>query len=339
MLYATLPLYAAGIMILPVYYAHYFIPVIAFMPVLWVEARHDLKLWFGRRRGLVFPLMLACLAYVVLTFRWFRIAAEDVVGLDQFLSCAYQLPDQFVWMANGLFILKAAILLVLIALCARQKPITFLPVLGLVLAAFGVADICYALLPLADAYRYCPTLKATMIESGLVLQVGSIVLFFAVWAMPQSFRKNSRWVWLLAGLLLFGTLANPVWRKGAWELTRRSHLHKQAIAELAKIVPPDGVVFGERAPQLFLSLKTRVSAAVNGNPVPLVLNMHRAYPDRPLFAILDFENCYHIGHYQKAQQDITVRDLCMLQLPSFLTGNPTNVLFVQLDVHPDVQEP
>ena len=334
-LYATLPLYAAGIMIMPVYYAHYFIPVIAFMPVLWVEARRDLKLWFGMRRWLACFLMIAGLAYIVITFQSFRISADEVVGLEQFMTCAYWLPNQCMWLANGLFILKATIVLALIGLCARHKPLTFLPVLGLMLAALGVAEICYALLPLADASRYSPTVKDTMKESALLLQVGSILLFFAVWSMPQIFRQNARWVWLLVGLLLFGTMVNSVWRKGTLELTQRSYLHKTAAAELAKLVPPNAVVFGERAPQILLSLKMRVSGAVNGNPVPLVLAMYRTCPDRPLFALLDFEHSFHAGHYANAQKDITVYESCMLQLPSFGTGQPVNVLLARLVVNPD----
>ncbi|MEO5368092.1 MAG: glycosyltransferase family 39 protein, partial [Magnetococcus sp. WYHC-3] len=251
-LYATLPLYAAGIMILPVYYAHYFIPVIAFVPVLWLEARRDLKLWCGRKNWIVWLLLAICLAYIVCTFRLFRITVDEAVGLEPFLASAFQLPHQLMWMANGMYILKAAILLVAIGLYLRQKKPAFLPAAGIILSAFGVADLCYALLPLSEGYPYCKVLKDTMKESALMLQVGAIIIFFVVWGMPMFFRRNLRWILLLVGLLLFGTMANPVWRNGVCELTKQNQLHKKAVAELAKIVPENGVVFGERAPQLFL---------------------------------------------------------------------------------------
>lgn len=101
-----------------------------------------------------------------------------------FLAAASVLPQQFMWMANGRFVLMAAILLAVLGLCVRLRKPGLAPVIGISLAALGVADLCYSLLPLCEGYRFFSNLKESMKEVALMLQVGSIVLFF--WAPSKS---------------------------------------------------------------------------------------------------------------------------------------------------------
>jgi hypothetical protein len=138
------------------------------------------------------------------------------------------------------------------------------------------------------------------------------------------------WYGLLPLIFAGATLANPVWRNGMAELTQRGHLHKQAIAQLAALVPDNAVVFGERAPQLCLTLKARVSPAPNRDPVPTVLAMHKKFPDRPLFALLDSEHNYHFTHYEENKDKLRMEVLRTLKLPSFNTGLPSDVFLVRL---------
>ncbi len=332
LLYLALPLYAAGIMILPVYYAHYFMPVIAFIPVLWFEARRDLKLWVGRERGFVWALMALALACVMASFHAFEIAADKADTLNRYLANAYNLPQQIFWCSNGGYILAAAALLTLLGLWARLRKPTAWVTVGVLVSALGVADLCYCRLPLSEAYKYTDIFPETMTDVAHLLQVVTIVFFFVVWGLPGMFRHSVRWHLFLVLVLVGGTAANPRWRKSVGELTERGHLHKTAVAELAKIVPDNAVVFGERAPQLFLALKARVSPVPNANPVPVVLKMHETFPERPLFAILDAEHKYHYTHYEENKDKIRMEVLRTLQLPSFNTGLPSNVYLVRLHV-------
>jgi hypothetical protein len=333
LLYLTLPLYATGIMILPVYYAHYFIPVIAFIPILWLEARRDLKLWVGRERWLAFALMALAVICVMVSFHSFEVTADKADCLNAYLANAYNLPQQIVWAGNGVYVLVTAALLTLLGVWARpRKPTGWVVAIGVLFSALGVADLCYCRLHLSEAYKYTPIFPATVTDVAHLLQVVAIAFFFVIWCLPGMFRQSVRWYLFLLVIFVCGTLANPRWRKGVCELAERGYLHKQAVAKLASIVPDNAVVFGERAPQLFLSLKSRVSPMPNGDPVPVVLAVHEKFPDRPLFALLDSEHNYHYAHYTNCSNRIRVEVLNTLKLPSFNNGLPANVYLLRLHV-------
>lgn len=332
LLYLAFPLYAAGIIILPVFYAHYYIPLLAFVPVLWVEARRDLKRWRGGSLWLTAVLLVSAVAFVLASYHTFVVYPDEAEGLTPYLSNAYNLPPKIVWCRNGFYILATAMVLLVSGLIARRRRLTFLVVLGVALSALGVADLCFYSIPLCEAYKHTPIFSASMKAVAGVLQVSCVLLFFAVWGPSSTFCRGVRWHVLLPLIFVGATLANPVWRSGSVELTTRGTLHRQAVAELAKVVPDNAVVFGERAPQLFLSLKARVSPAPNRDPVPTVLAVHERFPDRPLFALLDSEHNYHFTHYEENKDRIRLEVLRTLRLPSFNTGLPSDVFLVRLHV-------
>jgi hypothetical protein len=212
-----------------------------------------------------------------------------------------------------------------------RKP-TGWALLGVLLSAVGVADLCFSKIPLIEAYKYTPIFSATIKDVAYLLQVACILLFFVVWGLPGLFRKSVRWYLFFAAFFVCSTLANPVWRSGAKELTQRGRLHKKAVAELAKIVPDNAVVFGERAPQLFLSLKPRVSPMPNADPVPTVFKVHEKFPERPLFALLDSEHNYHYAHYMNNTNRIRMEVVRTLKLPSFNNGAPADAYLVRLHI-------
>ncbi len=330
LLYMIPLLYAAGLMIMPVYYGHYFIPIIAFLPMIWIEARHDLKLWAGKDRWFVVALMAIALLFTLTNLYFFDVPAEKATALNDYLSNAYNLPQRIVWHANGVYILATTALLLILGLWAhRRKPTAWVGA-GLLLSALGVADLCFYCLPISEAHKFTPLFPATMKEAAFVLQGGSVVLFFAVWGLPEKLRAHARWYLLLVLLIGFGTIVDSRWRNGVFELTERSFLHKKAVAELQKLIPANAVVFGERAPQLFLSLKSRVAPVPNGDPVPLALKIHKKYPAIPLFALLDAEHNYHFTHYDRNKDKIQLKVLHTLRLPSFNNSLPSNVFLVQL---------
>ncbi len=330
--YAVFPLYALGIMIMDVYYAHYFIPVIVFFPVLWLMARHDLKRWSGQDRKRALLLMALAGVFVFFSFHTFDVAEAQAESLNDYLANAYNLPQRIVWTRNGGYILVGGLCLLALALLAHQRRPTCSAFLGLSLSALGVSELCYSRLPLSEAYKYTSLFPSTMRDVAYVLQAGSIALFFAVWCMPGIVRKGTRWLLFFLALMAFGTGANPRWRKGLVELTERGQLHKRAVADLSQIVPDDAIVFGERAPQLFLSLKARVSPIPNGDPVPTVLRIHQEYPERPLFALIDAEHNYHFTHYNNNPDKIRMQVIHTLKLPSFNSGLPCDVFLIRLTV-------
>jgi len=276
--------------------------------------------------------MALALFGVMASFHSFEVTADKADSLSLYLANAYNLPQQIVWMRNGVHILAAAAVLTGLGLLARQRKPTPGVFIGIMLSALGVADLCYCRFPLSEAYKYTSLFPETMKDVARLLQVVSVVLLFVVWGLPGLFRHSFRWYLLLLALFVFGMVANPRWRKGVVELTHRGHLHKSAVGELAKSVPDHAVVFGERAPQLFLSLKPRVAPVPNGNPVPLVLKIHEKFPERPLFALLDAEHNYHFTHYEENKDKLRMEVLRTLKLPSFNDGRPCNVYLIRLHV-------
>lgn len=332
LLYATMVVYTLAISILPVFYAHYYIPIIVFVPLLWFEARHDLKLWGETGRGTSVLLMACAIFFIVISYNSFVVKPEKATELNTLLSNAYNLPQDIVWSHNGVYLLTGATVLALIGLWTCRKYLTPMSVIGLLFSALGVADICYAQLPLSEAYKFTPIFSPTMKTIDHLLQVSSVLLFFAVWALPKTSRNGVRWYVILLVLFAYGTLANPVWRNGARELTHRGHLRTEAVKQLAKLVPPNSVVFGERAPQLFLSLKPRVAPFPNADPVPALLKIHKRYPERPLFAVLDSEHNYHFEHYERNKDKLQYQVVCTLKLPSFNTSLPSDVFLIRFKV-------
>lgn len=331
-LYLALPLYAAGIIVLPVFYTHYYIPVLMMVPFVWFEARHDLKQWAGGNPTVSAALLAGALLAVLWAYNAFAVSPEDATSLSDYLSNAYNLPPKLVWTRNGWYLSSGAALLTLLAIWARQRKPNVWIVAGAFLSALGVADLCFSTIPLCEASKYTPVFSPLIRDVARVLQVCVILILFVVWGMPGLFRRSVRWYVFLLVLFVCGTLANPVWRHGAVELTQRGHLHKQAAAELARLLPDDAVVFGERAPQLLLSLRPRVSPVPNHDPVPVVLNVHKEHPEWPLFALLDSEHNYHFTHYDNNKDKIRMEVLHTLRLPSFNTGLPSDVFLVRLSV-------
>jgi len=330
LLYATPPLYTMGILMLPVYYSHYFIPVIMFVPVVWMEARHDLKRWAGDRWLLGAALSAIALIAMLIAYHEFRIVPSEAAKLKNYIASSYQLPAICVWTWNSGYILGGATFLTALILCARQRKPTCWGIAGVLLSSLLVAGLFFSTIPLCEAYKYIKIYSARIREISFSLQATSILILFAVWGMSGFFRVRARWYMLLPVLLVCGVIANSVWRNAMIELTKRNHLHKQAAAELARLLPDNAVVFGERAPQTLLSLNPRTSALPNNNPVPFLYAVNKKHPTSPLYALIDSEHNYHYSHYEKEKDRIRMEVLHTLKLPSFNTCLPVNVFLIRL---------
>ncbi|MEI7946419.1 MAG: glycosyltransferase family 39 protein [bacterium] len=329
-LYATPPLYTLGILYLPLYYSHYFIPVIMFVPIIWLEARSDLKRWTCGRWPLSTALVTASLGAILVVYYTFKVHPGEAAKLVNYVSTAYQLPATCIWVWNGLYILGGALLLTALTLWARQCRPTLWVIAGTFFAALLVSDICFSTIPLCEAYKTISIYSPHIRSIAFSLQATSILLLFAVWGMPGFFRTRMRWHLLLPVLLVCGVVTNSAWRTAAVELTKRGHLHNKAAAELARLLPANAVVFGERAPQVLLSLQPRVSALPNKNPVPFLYAVNKKYPAFPLYALIDSEHNYHFHHYNKHKDKIRMEVLHTVKLPSFSTGLPSDVFLVRL---------
>lgn len=330
LLYATPSIYTMGILALPVYYSHYFIPIMMFVPLTWIEARHDLKRWSCGKWSVGATLSAIALAAILAAYYAFRVNPSEAAQLKDYISTAYNLPLTCIWTWNGLYILCGAGILAALTLLARQRKPTLWIIAGVLISAILVADLCFSTIPLCEAYKFIKIYSARMRDISLSLQATSILILFAVWGMSGFFRVRARWYMLLPALLVCGMVVNSVWRHAIIELAQRGHLHKKAAAELAPFLPANAVVFGERAPQVLLSLPPRVSALPNNNPVPFLYAVNAKYPTFPLYALIDSEHNYHYHHYNRHKDKIRMEVLHTVKLPSFNTTLPCDVFLVRL---------
>lgn len=222
---------------------------------------------------------------MLVSYDSFHVPPNAGESISPYLSNAYNLPPRIVWTRNGPYLLAAAGVFTLLGLWARLRKPTVWVVAGVLLSALCVADLCYFTIPLCEAHKFTTIFSPVIRSVAYVLQISVRVIFFAVWGLPGLLRGGVRWHLLFAAFLLCATLANPVWRIGARELKEKGQLHKKAVADIARLVPRNAVVFGERAPQLLLSLRPRAVPAPNCSPVPFIWAVHEKYPDRPLFAL------------------------------------------------------
>ena len=118
-------------------------------------------------------------------------------------------------------------------------------------------------------------------------------------------------------------LAVPGWRAAAAELLRPgTRLHAQAAKEIAALVPENAVVVGERSNQMLMSLPIRTATTfpANSDPMPVVRAVRKADPGVKLFALVDTQHAYNLQHYREHADEVQLRLLKTLRMPSFSSG-------------------
>ena len=113
------------------------------------------------------------------------------------------------------------------------------------------------------------------------------------------------------------------WRQAACELIRpATHYHDLAAKELVSLLPKDAIVIGERANQMLMSLPIRTATTfpANSDPMPVIRSVRKADPDAKLFALVDTQHAYNLQHYRKHADEVQLRLLKTLRMPSFSSG-------------------
>ncbi len=149
----------------------------------------------------------------------------------------------------------------------------------------------------------------------LMPAVVSFGVFLAVvvgsYSFPRFFAQKKVWFSLPLLFVLASALLTPLWRQSVVELANlRTHFHRDAAKVIAKIVPENAVVIGERSNQMLMSLPTRTATtfAFNSDPIPVVKALWKREPDTPLYALVDTQHSYNLNHYRENAS------LCNLQV-------------------------
>ncbi len=326
--YLSFPLYTCSILIMNGYYAHYFIPLIVFIPFLWLEARKDLRSSPDRHTWPKLCLLGAALAVTVLLCNSIAVSKSDLPNLAPFISQAYNLPQKILWLLNGKYILLTALLLSAFVLLARFNKPQVIPTLCILAAALLTANLCFTLFPLVQAAPYAPALKPSQ-QVAVLLQVTSVLILFLVWQAPRVLVVGKRWVAAFAVFLLFGFVQNPNWRASLSELPKRNTLQKQAVQELKKLLPANAVVTGERGPQLLATLPAKAVPS-SGDTIPLLQTLHQADTNTAFYCIVDTQQAYVWQYYKNNPDTISMELIHKMKLPGFGTGDPIDVYLAKL---------
>ena len=128
-------------------------------------------------------------------------------------------------------------------------------------------------------------------------------------------------------------VATPNWRASFAELLRPgTHYHAQVAAEIAKLVPKDAVVIGERSNQMLMSLpiRTATTFAANSDPIPVIESILKAKPDAKLYALADSHHAYNLQHYREHAKEYALQPVKTFKMPSFGNGAPADVYLCKI---------
>jgi uncharacterized membrane protein YphA (DoxX/SURF4 family) len=332
--YLSFPLYACGILIMNTYYAHYFIPLIVFIPVLWLESRKDLRSLSDRYSWAKLCLLGLALVLVIWAANSSVVAKRDLPQLSQYISQAYNMPQKILWILNWKHIVLTALFLVSCLLLARFKKPQAFPTLCVVASALLTANFCFVLFPLVQAAPYAPPLKPSQ-SVAMLLQTTSILILFIVWQTPRVLLSGKRFLFLFVVFLVLGFMQNPNWRSSLSELLQKNQLQKQAANELRKLLPDNAVVTGERSPQLLLTLSARAVPS-SGDTIPVLQALYKSDPSIPFYCIVDPEHAYVWQYYRNSPDKISMELIHKMKLPSFGSGMPIDVFLARLVIKQEV---
>lgn len=334
LLYLTVPLYALALNVINSMYTHYFLPLVILLPAVFSAIRED----FDDLRGDAvawrrLSLSLALIAAAAVAVLFAASAGFSVQEAAPLYSRIHNLPQFNPWRMTWPTLAAGTLAGVAVVGFCRGIKATARESWLWAVVFFLVASVAFAALPAAVL---APRIRATSAEYllplGLNLAVGGM-FSFVLFARPAAFARPAFAAAALAVPIVASYLVLPTWRSAAAELvTRRAHYDAELAAELAKIVPEDAVVLGERTDQAFFSLPIRtVSTFLSGsNPIPYVERLWQRDPKAKLFALIDSQCNYNLQHFQKHAKDYRLDLVKKFRMPSFSDGRLADVYLCRI---------
>ena len=345
-LYLTVAAYTFGVAIIGIFYAHYLIPVAYFSPLLWLEMRKDLRDAAPKTPAMaLLPLLLAALA-AGLFATGSGFATSELQAIQDFATNSSNLPKKVLWIftwrpmlscgaAAGLFGIFGLALRAFRERRPRAVPKLLLQSAALLLCLALALSVGFAQQPMAILAPYVPHLRplsGAMMLNMRVCLIGGTALVLAIWLFPRQLRRGHRFMLAPLALLLGAAIFCPAWRGGFSELAHRNFLYRDAAQTLLAQLPPNALVLGERATQMFLGTPMNSSSTFlsNSNLLPIVEKMAAQHPDTPLFALLDPEQSYNWRHLENNKDKVRYRIINKVTLPSFARSEPVDVLVAEI---------
>ena len=334
-LYGAMAAYAYALNVINSMYSHYFLPILVMLPVAFsafCEDCGDLALEKPDWGKLAYRLVIAVavLALVVLGVASLSFDLGQAAGL---YSRIYNLPAQNPWRMT--WPLVAATTLAGVGWVAWRRGRGALLRFGWAWGAvfFLAGSAAFAALPaavIAPRMRLAPELF--YLPLGVNLAAG-MVLVYCLFAETAAFSRRWFAAAALAAPIVASYLVLPTWRDAATELfARREYRTRDVALELAKLVPEDAIVLGERSSQVLMSLPIRAASlfSFNSEPQPLLDALFERDPDAKLYGFFDSQHAYCLQNMRKCADKYSLVVVKEFKMPSFGNGKPASVYLCRI---------
>ena len=330
LLFLAVPAYVAAVSVMNTIYTHYFLPAVAALPLVVSAAVAEFEAdaepaggWreTGWKDRAFMPFVMAVLCAAGLVVVAMHSAAPVVV--QQFYSRVYNLPAKNVWGMTWPVVAVFSLALTAVLAFANGRGTTPVKATAWAFAAVVAGSVAFAAWPAAQLAPYMKKAAGDYFAPLAVSTVVSALALLAIFGPRRAVVRRGA-VAVGAGLLFAAAyLVVPNWRAAATELLRPgTRFHAQAAKELAALVPENAVVVGERSNQMLMSLPIRTATTfpANSDPMPVIRSVRKADPDAKLFALVDTQHAYNLQHYRKHADEVQLRLLKTLRMPSFSSG-------------------
>lgn len=339
LLYLFVPAYVAAISVNNSIYTHYFHPMLVFLPILWSETVADLSEDADAGEGVKMPSVLLALTAAVsaLLVLW---AGSQIVRpqeVQAYYSRIHNLPQGNVWAFDWPYVILTALAAAVLIGVFRGLRSLGREGVAAALAAAAAGSAAFAGLPAAHLSTY---LKATqwsyMAPVALTLAFGMLFVLLAFGVGNGTFRRRVLAAFVPTAVLLSFALT-PQWRDSVREMFAPvGHVQRDVAREVAKLVPADAVVIGERSTQVLMGQPIRTATTMPGcNPIPIVERLVNRDPKVKIYGLFDSQNAYNIKHLQENRDKYDLLLLKKFSMPSFASVQPADVYLCKISVKGD----
>lgn len=333
LLFLAVPAYVAAVSVMNTIYTHYFLPVIAMLPVLFCAISQELDeddeepMTWKKTATTFLPVLAVCAVAAIFLVTY---SAPPAVS-QNFYSRIYNFPSKNVWGLTWSIMLVFTIAASVAIWALRGFKPPKLSAVAWIAASFVAASVVFAAIP---AVQLAPYMKKSASEYFAPLAVSlAVSAVFLVAIFGRHLPRHAISVFALPLCVLAMYVATPNWRSAFADLLRPgTHFHDKAAAELAKILPEDAIVIGERSNQMLMSLPIRTATTniANSDPIPVIESILKAKPDAKLYALADSQHAYNLQHYREHAKEYVLQPIKTFKMPSFGTGAPADVYLCKI---------
>ncbi len=333
-----IPAYVGAVSIMNTIYTHYFIPVLMVTPLLWAfmaeERREDATPAAPEKPRHLLSTVAILLGATVILYLLLATPTTITPQLQRVYSRIYNLPPDNVWTVSALpAVLFAISVTTTCVICALWggRHLGIRELIATTISALLVGSVAFALLP---AVRLAPAMRLSA-DTYLMPLLASVavgaILIVACSVYPRL--TGMAWCAIPLAVIVTGYLAIPAWRTAAAELLApATHCHREAAQELAKLLPSDAIVLGERANQMLMSVPVKTASTILANSDGTITaeEILKAKPDAKLYLLADTQHAYNLQNFDKQKDRFALQPVAQFKMPSFASGKPADVYLCKI---------